>query len=162
MKHSTAVLIRAAFPTEPLPASFFREDADVEEGDIPYQLQAHFLSKKWNEVSLLDWISTAPIGSIVTYLTADTFRYYTPSILIGSLEDVRYLDWGIEAVLPHNQRLEPRGEWWKTFFGGFTSTQRIAIREFLKVALSLSFEGSACEFAARHGLEQIWVNLEGH
>ena len=59
-----------------------------------------------------------------------------PSILIGSLENENYLDWGIDAILPNNKNHIPRGEWWAIYKNSFSTRQAKVVEEFLRLALN--------------------------
>ena len=91
-----------AFPTRPIPSQLFLDGLEIKNWDIPGELQNRLLSHEWTRVSIEDWASIGPIASIKSYVTPMAFRYYLPSILLGSIENLTYWDLGLEALLPNN------------------------------------------------------------
>lgn len=100
-------------------------------GDIVQTVIARFLGRAWREVKMDDWLNTADVETVASVMKPQAFHYYLPSILIGSLQNTEYIDWGVRALLPHNQRRETGRKWWEEFRGLVDSTQREAIVEFL-------------------------------
>jgi hypothetical protein len=59
-----------------------------------------------------DWTMIgAPACLARAYLEPDAFRYYLPSLLVGVLRDIGYLDWALECLLPARQEAahDPKG-----------------------------------------------------
>jgi len=125
------VAIRAAFPDQPVPQDFFR-DADCRDKDFHLELAGRMQNRPWTAVSLMDWrmIGATP-AAWREYLVAETFAYYIPSILVGVLAEPAFADLALEAVLPFNQKHQPRGEWWFSFARALTDRQRGAMKDFL-------------------------------
>jgi hypothetical protein len=65
-----------------------------------------------------------------------TFLYYLPSLLVGVLDDLDYLDWALEGILPFNKTHKPRGKWWATFSACVTDNQRATLQAFLMTVRS--------------------------
>lgn len=146
--------VSSVFPEQPIPDEFFSEESG--RGDIQTELSTRFQSRSWAAIELADWTHSADVETIVHFLTPRAFFYYLPSILIASLEGPDYLDWGVRALLPHNQRRQPRGEWWSEFFSLFSEAQRQLVRDYLREAVGRSSEGSETWYLAELGLQTIW------
>jgi hypothetical protein len=149
-------MIRSAFPIYPIPDDFFR-DNNLISTDIPSELKNRLFSKKWSDVTLMDWRMTgAHIGSIITYMTPDAFRYYLPSLLIGSMHDPKYLDYSVQALLPFNNEHLPKGRWWNSFFNGFDKIKKAAIQQFLLFAFETTVDGSSDRHLTELAIKTIW------
>jgi hypothetical protein len=123
--------IRAAFSVEPLPEEYWRDGVDLS-GDIPEELSARIVRRPWNEISITDWTMTGAHASIARgYLNANAVRYYLPSLLLVGLDEIGYIDWTLECLLPAGRRRKTTSEWWQTFYAGFTQEQRAVVRQYL-------------------------------
>jgi hypothetical protein len=81
---------------------------------------------------MLDWTMTGAHASTArSYFDADAFRYYLPSLLVGGLNDLGYIDWPLECVLPAGRKRRTTGKWWQAFWAGFTDEQKDAVRRYL-------------------------------
>lgn len=148
--------IRAVFPEDPVPTNFFASGVDQISGDIPLELVRRIKGRRWSDIVLGDWNNIAHVTSFSQMLTPSAFRYYVPSLLMVAIENPLRIDLGIEAVLPPNQKLEPRGAWWKDFYSGFSNDQRDVVRAFLTWAISNAGQGGQEQVQAQHGLMSIW------
>lgn len=103
-------LIRAAFPAEPVPAQFFwREGKDSLDLDIPQELRNRISGRPWIEVTLMDWRMTGTSPVVARrYLEPATFMYYVPSIIVGASQDIGFVDFALEGIIPHNKYHVPR------------------------------------------------------
>ena len=148
---------KAAFPQLPVPLNVLIAGDHI--GDIWADVDAKFLGKSWVEISLDTWINTASIQALSgSFFTPQAFHYYVPSILIASLQNPNYLDWGLDSVLPKNKHHVPRGDWWKEYRSCFTSEQENVVREFLELASAIanpsSGDAGLCEVVIK-----LWENL---
>lgn len=154
-----SALVTTAFPTEPLPGTFWI-DRVAAAGDISGELANRFAQRRWTEVALGDWLMTGRPSTARRYLHPDAFRYYLPSLLVGVLQDVRYLDWALEALLPAGRRHRTDRPGWKEFWGGCSETQRDAIRSYLRqVRAMLGATAAPVERHLLDELEMIWGRL---
>jgi hypothetical protein len=99
----------------------------------------------------------APPSLARHYLHPDAFRYYLPSLLAGVLQDIGYLDWALEALLPSGQKGRTDRPEWVSFWQSFSEQQRNAVHSWLKGVRSLF--GEQAGPAAQHEfdkLEAIW------
>lgn len=147
-------LIIKEFPDSPIPDELVRQGVDG--GDIEEGILNHLSSKKWTAINITDWSQMEDVEVVAYYLTPKAFHYYVPSVLIGSLEDRNYLDWGVRAVLPHNQQRKPKGEWWNEFYHLFNGEQRGVVREFLSEVGQVSSKDSQSKYLAELGLNTVW------
>jgi hypothetical protein len=151
--------IGLAFPTEPLPAHFFWDDAkDLLDQDIPQELQNRICGRLWTEVTLMDWRMTGTSPVIARrYLEPATFMYYVPSIITGSIRQIEFIEFALEGIIPDNKNHVPRGKWWSQFLGIASPHQRAALSAFLAQARSSSWH--TIGLANQHLLEcaeSIW------
>lgn len=153
MKTGDYLDFKGKFPDSPIPNKLFRH---VHGGEFEGDILKHLSSKKWTAVDINDWIYTAGVEIIADCLTPKAFHYYVPSILIESLKYSDYLDWGVRAVLPHNQKRKPKGKWWNEFYSLFNDEQREIIREYLSHVIQISPEYSESKYLAEIGLNSIW------
>jgi hypothetical protein len=126
-------LLHASFPVEPLPRFFWRAGTEQLPGDIPDALWKRLAHRPWLDVTMSDWtmVGAAPALLARIYLDPDAFRYYLPSLLVGVLADIGYVDWAVECLLPAgSQRRTDRKEWTE-FRDGLSEKQRDAIRAYL-------------------------------
>ena len=150
-------MVRNAFASDPLPSEFFRNDIDLFPDDIPNDVKACFLGKRWTEITIQDWRGHAvSVHNAMHYLTPCVFRYYLPSLLVSSIQSQGDFQYAVEALLPANQKHVPRGQWWSDYFDGFNQQQREVVREFLKYILLTEPEENTDYFNARLALETIW------
>ena len=150
-------LIRTAFPTEPLPGTFWIDGDAQAGGDIPHELAERLAQRPWTDVTLGDWLMTGHPSSVKCFLHPDAFRYYLPSLLVGVLDDTGYLDWALEALLPEGRRRRTDRPDWLQFWEGFSGTQRNAIRSYLKGVRAVL--GEAADPVERYlfdELEAVW------
>ena len=94
-----------AFSLEPLPVQFFwTRAARPLDGDIPSELNRRIKGRPWTDVSLQDWRMIGCSPSISRhYLEPATFMYYVPSLVFGSLEQIEFIDFVLEGVMPSNK-----------------------------------------------------------
>jgi hypothetical protein len=154
-------LIRTSFPTEPLPQAFWINGTEQPPDDIPDELAKRLAFRSWVDVTMHDWTTIgAPASAAKTYLHPGAFRYYLPSLLVDVLQDIGYLDWALECLLPAGcKRRTDRAEW-TDFWDGFSETQRDAIRSYLKGVRSMI--GASITLADQQlfdELEAIWGRL---
>ncbi|MGC2778072.1 MAG: DUF6714 family protein [Bradyrhizobium sp.] len=124
-------LVRGSFPAEPRPRTFWKDGAEQPAGDVPAELANRLAQRRWVDVTLRDWQMIGPPPSVSSYLHPDAFRYYLPSLLIGVLQDIRYLDWALELLLPAGRKRRTDRPDWVTFREGFSEAQRDTIRSYL-------------------------------
>lgn len=128
---ATAAIIRAAFPEQPIPTTFFGVERPQQD-DIWLELGSRIQGRVWTSLSLLDWRMTGAGPSVCRgYMAPKAFAYYVPSLLVGALSEPDLRDMAFEAVLPDNRWRRPQGEWWMSFATTFTVPQRAAVRAFL-------------------------------
>jgi hypothetical protein len=122
--------IQAVFPVEPMPRTYWLDGVELL-SDIPQELANRIAYRPWIDVTMLDWTMTGAHASTArNYFDADAFRYYLPSLLVGGLNDLRYIDWPLECVLPAGRKRRTTG-WWQAFWTGFSVEQKHAIRCYL-------------------------------
>jgi hypothetical protein len=125
-------LINAAFPVEPVPERFWIDDSQPLVGDIPEELAKRIAHRPWIDVTMLDWTMTGAHASTArAYINPNAFRYYLPSLLIGGLKDLGYIDWPLECLLPAGRQRRTTGTWWQEFWTGFTEEQKDVVRTYL-------------------------------
>jgi hypothetical protein len=103
-------------------------------------LRKSFSGKCWKEISLDDWINVADIETIAQVMTPESFFYYLPSILIHAFLHADYNDWGVRALLPHNQDRIEKGDWWKRFVQLFSREQKVLVCGYLSALEKVSHE----------------------
>ena len=124
-------LVRAAFPVAPLPRRYWLDGTEPV-GDIPQELAKRIAYRPWVDVTMLDWTMTgAHAGTSRRHFTADAFRYYLPSLMVGGLNDLGYVDWPLECLLPAGRKRRTTGQWWQAFWTGFSIEQKDAVRRYL-------------------------------
>lgn len=134
--------VQAAFPVEPMPEKYSRPGLNLS-GDIPGELAKRIIHRPWTDISMADWAMTGVPPSVArAYLDANAFRYYLPSLLIGSLADIDYAGWTMECLLPAGRARKTTGDWWQAFFGGFSQEQHVVIRQYLALVRSLLSQSS--------------------
>ena len=157
-------LIHASFPVDPLPGQFFWADGIEPLGDMPEEIRNRIAGRSWAEITLPDWamMGTAPVVAR-GYFDPNAFRYYLPSLLVGVLRDIAYVDWALEAILPANRKRRPKGKWWQEFSEGISVKQRAAICAFLEGLRGLFWDriGPAAQQSVVEA-EAIWFGLENH
>jgi len=72
-----------------------------------------------------------------------------------TIDQPEYQSWGIEALLPGNDKLEARDKW-NAFRNLFTVAQSAAVREYLKYIASHSSPESAEAHLAEGALQRFW------
>lgn len=147
---------KAAFSHAPIPKDVMIAGDHI--GDIWEEIENRFVGLPWFNVSIDAWINTASVHTLMKhFFTPIAFHYYVPSLLIASLENPNYLDWGLDGVLPNNKNHVPRSEWWKEYRSCFTGEQENVIREFLEIASDIATPNSSdaglCEVAIK-----LWEN----
>jgi hypothetical protein len=131
-------LLPASFPVEPLPKFSWRAGREQPVGDIPDGLQKRLAHRPWVDVTLWDWTMIgAPALLARVYLDPDVFRYYLPSLLVGVLGDIGYVDWALECLLPAGRKRRTDQKEWTEFWDGLSEKQRAAIHSYLKVVRSM-------------------------
>jgi hypothetical protein len=154
-------LIGTAFPVEPQPTRF--SSAEVEEsldGDIPQELRNRIAGRRWTEVTLMDWRMTGTSPVVARrYLEPATFMYYVPSIIVGTSQQIEFIDFALEGIIPHNKHHVPRGKWWSEFYGIASPHQRVALSAFLSHIRLIFWDtiGPANQYLLEHA-ENIWSN----
>jgi hypothetical protein len=124
-------LVRAAFPVAPLPRRYWLDGTEPV-SDIPQELAKRIAYRPWVDVTMLDWTMTgAHAGTSRRYFDADAFRYYLPSLMVGGLNDLGYVDWPLECLLPAGRKRRTTGQWWQAFWTGFSIEQKDAVRRYL-------------------------------
>ena len=151
--------VRTAFPVEPLPVQFFwAEGKDSLDRDIRQELGNRISGRPWTEVSLMDWRMVGASPAVARgYFEPTTFMYYVPSIILGVSREIDFVDYALEAIVPHNKDHAPRGKWWTQFSGIASPRQRTAFSALL-AHVRLVFWGTTGP-ANQHLLERaedIW------
>jgi hypothetical protein len=126
-------LIETAFPVQPQPTAFFSADGiEALNHDVPQELSRRMAGRPWTEVTLMDWrmIGTSPVIAR-RYLEPASFMYYVPSIIFGTSQQIEFIDFALEGIIPHNKHNSPRGKWWSEFSGCASPHQRLALSSFL-------------------------------
>src|SRR5436853_5652425 len=109
-------LISTAFPIKPVPERFWIDDSRSLVGVIPDELAKRIAHRPWDDVTMLDWTMTGAHASTARgYIDPNAFRYYLPSLLIGGLNDLRYIDWTLECLLPAGRKRRTTGRWLQEF-----------------------------------------------
>ncbi|MFN5995135.1 MAG: hypothetical protein ACK45Y_13700 [Betaproteobacteria bacterium] len=132
--------ILVAFPLRPIPYTVFVYPAEYD--DIAESLWQKFSGKQWDAITLMDWRMVESIEVAKRYFSPEGFAYFVPSILLGSLEDSLFLSYGLEAIIPSNQKRTAKGDWWNLYRKLFSNVQADAIHAFLFEAMSLCSSGS--------------------
>lgn len=122
-----------AFPVEPLPTRFFSSQGGKSlDFEIPQELSNRIAGRPWTEVTLMDWRMTGTSPVVARrYLEPAAFMYYVPSIIVGGLQQIEFIDFALEGISPDNKHHEPRGEWWFEFSEIASPRQRAALSAFL-------------------------------
>jgi hypothetical protein len=160
MTDQLSELIRTSFPAEPLPRAFWIDGTEQPAGDIRDELAKRLALRSWVDVSLDDWRMIGRMPLIRSYLHPEAFRYYLPSLLVGVLQDIRYLDWALESLLPSGQKRRTDRPEWMNFRESFSEKQRQAMHSYLKGVRSMTSEST--DPVAQHlfdELEPIWGRL---
>jgi hypothetical protein len=152
-------LIGTAFPVEPRPTNFFwAEGKHSLDYDLPQELRNRIAGRPWKEVTLLDWrmTGTSPVVAR-SYLEPATFMYYVPSIVVGSSQQIEFIDFALEGIIPHNEHHLPRGKWWSEFAAIASPRQRLALSAFLSHVRHVFWDriGPANRSLLEHA-ENIW------
>ena len=150
-------LVHAAFPAEPMPSRYWLDDAELL-SDIPQELANRIAHRPWVNVTMLDWTMTgAHAATARNYFDADAFRYYLPSLLVGGLKDLRFIDWPLECLLPAGRKRRTTGKWWQAFLAGFSVEQKDAVRRYL-IGVRRMLDGSV-DLSELHFIDEaqlIW------
>lgn len=126
-------LIHTAFPAGPMPSKYWLDGVELL-SDASQELANRIAHRPWVDVTMLDWTMTGTHAATArNYFDADAFRYYLPSLLVGGLNDLRFIDWPLECLLPRGRKRRTAGKWWQTFLAGFSVEQKDAIRRYLIV-----------------------------
>jgi hypothetical protein len=156
---SLSDLIGTAFPVEPLPTQFFStEGKESLDCDIPQELRNRISGRPWTEVTLMAWTMTGSSPVVARrYLEPATFMYYVPSIVVGVLQEMDFIELALEGIIPDNKNHVPRGNWWFEFSGNASPRQRAALATFL---LHIRFKfwdtiGPVNQYFLEHA-ENIW------
>jgi hypothetical protein len=152
-------LVKTSFPVEPLPSNFFRPEGIASlDLDIPQELRNRISGRPWTNLTLLDWrmIGASPIVAR-RYLEPATFMYYVPSLLVGASQEIEFIQFALEAIIPDNEIHVPRGEWWFEFSGIATPPQRAALAAFLAHVRRTSWDtiGSQNQYLLERS-ETVW------
>ena len=102
-------LIETAFPVQPQPTAFFSADGiEALNHDVPQELSRRIAGRPWTEVTLMDWrmIGTSPVIAR-RYLEPASFMYYVPSIIFGTSQQIEFIDFALEGIIPHNKHNSP-------------------------------------------------------
>jgi hypothetical protein len=131
------VHIRSVFPVEPMPRIYWIDRTEPAD-DIGKELASRIAYRPWPDVTLLDWAMAGLHASFArSYFDADAFRYYLPSLLIGGLNDLGYIDWPLEPILPAGRSRRTDREWWQRFQSCFSEQQTLAVRSYLILIRSI-------------------------
>lgn len=159
-KNELSDLIHACFPVDPMPRTFWIDGIEPLGGDIPQELAQRIAHRPWTKITMLDWTMTGAHATIArAYVEPDAFRYYLPSLLVGGLNDLGYLDWPLECLLPAGRKRRTTGKWWQDFWAGLSGEQKDAIRSYLVGVRSMLSEG--VHLSELHFIEEaqvIWVS----
>jgi hypothetical protein len=148
-------LVHAAFPIEPMPRKYWLDGIELL-SDIPQELANRVAHRAWVDVTMLDWTMTgAHAGTARSYFDADAFRYYLPSLLVGGLNDLGYIDWPLECLLPVGRKRRTTGKWWQAFWTGFSVEQKDAVRRYL-IGVRQMLDGSI-HLSELHFIEEAQV-----
>jgi hypothetical protein len=100
-------------------------------------LQTRLGGRRWPDIKLSDWLMIGAAPCVArSYLEPLTYLYYLPSLLVGVFDNLDYLDWALEGILPFNKAHTPRGKWWVTFSAAVSASQRATLRSFLTTVCS--------------------------
>jgi hypothetical protein len=125
-------LLHATFPPQPMPAQFFWEE---DRHDNSYEFRGDLLEwlaeRQWTEIKMHDWAMAGDTRMTRELLEPATFLYYSPSLLLGVTEDLGYLDWALEAIIPSGRDRRPKSKWWGELLETISSEQSATIRAFL-------------------------------
>jgi hypothetical protein len=125
-------LIKIAFPIRPTPEAFAIDSSRSLVSDISGELARRIAYRPWIDITMLDWTMTgAHASNARRYIYPNAFRYYLPSLLIGGLNDLGYIDWPLECLLPAGKKRHTTGKWWQEFWSGFSEEQKNAVRAYL-------------------------------
>jgi hypothetical protein len=150
-------LIRGVFPVAPMPERFWVGGVEPMEMDIPQELASRIANRPWNEVTMMAWRMTGAHATIARgYIDADAFRYYLPSLLVGGLDDLGYIDWALESLLPVGRKCRTSGEWWRKYWIGFSGEQKDAVQAYLIVVQSLLRDSKPVAIHLIHEARTIW------
>ena len=153
-------LIRSAFPVAPVPAQFFwTEGKDSLDSDIPQELRNRIAGRPWTDVTLMDWRMTGTSPVVARrYLEPATFMYYVPSIIVGASQQIEFIDYALEGVIPNNKFHVPRGIWWSEFSRIVSPHQRAALSAFLAHVRLVYWDeiGPANQHLLEHA-ESVWL-----
>ena len=114
--------IEREFPVDPICFELLPLKSNYDE--TPNDILDIFFGKKWIEISLQDW---SMLGSSIklssNYFTPESFVYFIPSILKESIlsGDFQY---AMDALVPNNEKLAARSEWWKEYISILTTNQK--------------------------------------
>ena len=127
------VLVKTAFPTEPLPTRFFSTESEGRlDLDIPQELKNRIAGRPWTQVTLMDWRMTGTSPVVARrYIEPATFMYYVPSIVVGAVQQIEFIELALEGITPDNKNHVPRGKWWSEFSATASSARRVALSAFL-------------------------------
>jgi hypothetical protein len=155
MSHNLVNRFKSVYPTHPIPKRILTDERDNSE--FSKEIRKRFTSKPWTSVTLDDWINTASIEVIASYMPPEAFQYYLPSIICSSLDNKDYIDWGLRAILPPNQRREAKGDWWIKYVSCFNSEKKKVLQEYIRYILERSSDESEEKHLATIALEKIWT-----
>jgi hypothetical protein len=127
-------LAQASFPIRPVPTEFFWVDAKNTHLEIPQKAQRYLRDRSWPEVTVEDWtlILTTPAVARA-YMDPKVYLYYLPSLLAGIFNNMGWIEYVIDGILPFNREHYPKGKWWKEFDGNVSPKQRRTIQEFIRI-----------------------------
>jgi hypothetical protein len=123
----------AAFPPQPMPVRFFWKQGVHDASDeFCRDLLERLWRREWTEIKMSDWawIGSA-IGMSRAHLEPATFLYYLPSLLLGVIEEPRYLELALEAIIPLGRDRRPKSKWWGELLETISPDQSATIRAFL-------------------------------
>lgn len=155
MIHNLVTRLESVYPSHPIPKIVLTDDRDRSE--FSNEIRKRFLSKPWTSVTLDDWINTASVEVIASYMLPESFHYYLPSLICSSLDNKDYADWGLRAILPPNQRREPKGDWWAKYVSCFNVEQKKVLQEYVRCISECYADESEEKYLATIALENIWI-----
>ena len=151
-----AAAVRSVFPVEPKPSKL----VNYMGGGDPQQIVDYFGGKTWPEITmhgLMYEYEGDPFGAMA-FMTDEAFRYYLPSFMMISLEEMEIAD-----LVPSNVcwRLTPpddpaENNIFLTRMSGFSPAQKEVIATYLREDATTG----ACSSEAREAYEGYWHQFD--
>ena len=128
------------FNIYPLPEQILIEVDQYDEFSNGLLIALH--NRPWNAVKLFEWRNIAQVSVVKKFVTPNAFQYFVPSLLLGSIREPEFLNYGLEAILPNNQKRIEKGDWWFDFRARFSNGQVRVVQEFLFASMYVCSVGS--------------------